>query len=74
MNFNFGEVLSRAWQIVWKHKVLWIFGIFGLQLAAGSKGQQIPVGQLAFQLVFQSVQQVICTPIIFASPPPAGTV
>jgi hypothetical protein len=28
MNFNFGEVLSRAWQIVWKHKILWIFGIF----------------------------------------------
>lgn len=27
MNFNFGEVLSRAWQIIWKHKVLWIFGI-----------------------------------------------
>lgn len=27
MNFNFGEVLSRAWQIVWKHRVLWIFGI-----------------------------------------------
>jgi hypothetical protein len=24
---NFGEVLSRAWQIVWRHKVLWIFGI-----------------------------------------------
>lgn len=28
MNFNFGEVLARAWQITWKHKVLWIFGIF----------------------------------------------
>ena len=27
MNFNFGEVLTRAWKIVWKHKVLWIFGI-----------------------------------------------
>ncbi len=27
MNFNFGEVLTRAWQITWKHKVLWIFGI-----------------------------------------------
>ena len=27
MNFNFGEVLTRAWQIVWKHKVLWIFGV-----------------------------------------------
>lgn len=27
MSFNFGEVLTRAWQIVWKYKVLWIFGI-----------------------------------------------
>lgn len=27
MNFNFGEVLTRAWQIIWKHKILWIFGI-----------------------------------------------
>jgi hypothetical protein len=34
MNFNFGEVLTRAWQIVWKNKVLWIFGVF----AACSRG------------------------------------
>lgn len=27
MNFNFGEVLSRAWQITWRHKVLWLAGI-----------------------------------------------
>lgn len=27
MTFNFGEILTRAWQIIWKHKVLWIFGI-----------------------------------------------
>jgi hypothetical protein len=27
MHMDFGEVLSRAWQIIWKHKVLWIFGI-----------------------------------------------
>jgi hypothetical protein len=27
MNFNFGEILTRAWQIVWKNRVLWIFGI-----------------------------------------------
>lgn len=27
MNFNFGEVLTRAWQITWKYKVLWVFGI-----------------------------------------------
>lgn len=24
---DFGEVLSRAWKIIWKYKVLWIFGI-----------------------------------------------
>jgi hypothetical protein len=27
MNFNFGDVLTRAWQIVWRHRILWIFGI-----------------------------------------------
>lgn len=25
---DFGEVLGRAWRIIWKHKILWIFGIF----------------------------------------------
>jgi hypothetical protein len=34
MNFNFGEILTRAWQITWKYKVLWIFGI----LASCSQG------------------------------------
>ncbi len=24
---DYGEILSRAWKIIWKHKVLWIFGI-----------------------------------------------
>ena len=27
MNLEIGEVLSRAWQITWKHKVLWIISI-----------------------------------------------
>jgi hypothetical protein len=27
MKLNFGEVLTKAWQITWKFKVLWIFGI-----------------------------------------------
>jgi len=27
MNLNFGEILTRAWQITWKYKVLWLFGI-----------------------------------------------
>ena len=34
MAFNFGEVLTRAWQITKKYKVLWIFGI----LAGCSRG------------------------------------
>lgn len=38
MNFNFGEVLSRAWQIIWKHKVLWIFGIFAGCSRGGGNG------------------------------------
>ena len=33
-NFNFGEVLTRAWQIIWRHKVLWIFG----SRASGARG------------------------------------
>jgi len=24
---DFGEILSRAWNIIWEHKVLWIFGV-----------------------------------------------
>ena len=36
---DFGEVLSRAWQIIKKHKVLWFFGILaGLGNAAVSGG------------------------------------
>ncbi len=44
MNFNFGEVLSRAWQIISKHRVLWIFGILagcsqgGSRFNSGSNG------------------------------------
>lgn len=44
-NFNFGEVLTRAWQIVWKNRVLWIFGILascgrgGSNFNSGSSGQ-----------------------------------
>ena len=38
MNFNFGDVLSRAWQIVWRHKILWIFGIFASCSRGGGGG------------------------------------
>lgn len=42
---DFSEVLSRAWHIVWKHKILWLFGIF-----AGC-GQQ---GSSSFNYSFDS--------------------
>lgn len=36
---DYGYVLSRAWKIIWEHKVLWIFGILvGLGSAGGSGG------------------------------------
>lgn len=28
MALDYGEVLGKAWRIIWKHKILWIFGIF----------------------------------------------
>ena len=37
-NFNFGEVLTRAWKIIWKHKVLWIFGILASCARGGGGG------------------------------------
>jgi hypothetical protein len=24
---NYGEILSKAWKTIWKHKILWLFGI-----------------------------------------------
>ncbi|MDP1546925.1 MAG: hypothetical protein Q8L87_12970 [Anaerolineales bacterium] len=34
-NFNLGEVLTRAWNIIWKHKILWVFGIFAVFARGG---------------------------------------
>lgn len=33
--FNLGEVLTRAWNIIWKHKILWVFGIFAVFARGG---------------------------------------
>jgi hypothetical protein len=33
--FNIGEVLTRAWNIIWKHKILWVFGIFAVFARGG---------------------------------------
>jgi len=37
-NFNFGEVLTKSWKTIWKHKVLWIFGILASCARGGGGG------------------------------------
>lgn len=32
MALDFGEVLTRAWKITWKHKILWVFGLVSMLL------------------------------------------
>ena len=45
MNFNFGEILTRAWQIIWKHRVLWIFGVLASCGRGGSSFNSNMSGQ-----------------------------
>ncbi len=35
---EFGKILSRSWQIVWKNRVLWIFGILASCASGGGGG------------------------------------
>lgn len=35
---NFGEILSKAWKVIWKHKILWLFGLLAGCGASGSGG------------------------------------
>jgi hypothetical protein len=35
---NIGKVLSRAWKIIWKNKILWLFGILAGCSASGGGG------------------------------------
>ncbi len=37
MKLNVGHILTRSWQIIWKHKVLWIFGVLA-GFASGRSG------------------------------------
>ncbi len=60
---DYGEVLSRAWQIVWKHKVLWIFGILAGCGSSGNPGRfsssyrtdNVPSGVEDFFLQFERI-------------------
>src|SRR5439155_6572010 len=37
-SMDYGKMLSRAWQLTWQHKVLWIFGILAALVSAGNWG------------------------------------
>ena len=60
---DYGEVLSRTWQIVWKHKVLWIFGILAGCGTSGNAGRfsssyrtdNVPSGVEDFFLQFERI-------------------
>ena len=43
--FDFGTILSRAWQIIWKFKVMWIFGI----LAGCGRNGPSPNNRLSYR-------------------------
>ncbi len=38
MNFNFSDILTRAWKITWKHRALWLFGILASCGTGGGSG------------------------------------
>jgi hypothetical protein len=46
---EYGEVLSRSWKTIWKHKVLWIFGILAGCVGGNSGGSSGGSGNTGFQ-------------------------
>ncbi|NLZ74335.1 hypothetical protein GX917_00260 [Candidatus Falkowbacteria bacterium] len=49
--FSYRSILKQAWAIVWKHKYLWIFGLFASLAAAG--------GTMEYQFLTDSLSQGI---------------
>lgn len=47
---DYGNVLSRAWKIIWQHKVLWIFGILAGLGSTGSSGSSAANGNVSYQI------------------------
>ncbi len=70
-----GAVISRAWQIIWKHKILWIFGILaGCTNAGGGtngfrasyQGQNIQIDHFFSSLPQWEVGLIVLAIIIVA--------
>ncbi len=78
MNFNFGEALTRAWQIIWKHKILWVFGIlascgrsggsfnsnFSSRGGGNGSGGQLPEIPPQMMRWFQTIEQNLTTIVV----------
>jgi hypothetical protein len=66
-DMDIGRILSRAWEILWKNKVLWIFGIFaGCASTSGGPGNasytwqtESPEAFEQFSRGFQEIPPVI---------------
>jgi len=63
---NYGELFEKAWRIIWKHKVLWLFGILaGCSARSGGGGSGVQYsadarnfpGQDPFTRAFPGLQQ-----------------
>jgi len=50
---DFGEILSKAWKTIWKHKILWLFGLLAGCGAASSGGGGGSGGTSAAQSNYQ---------------------
>ena len=59
ININMGEVLTKAWQITWKFKVLWIFGILAGCGENNRASFNNSFGISAFLFVFTQVRSCV---------------
>ncbi len=66
---DFGEILTKAWHITWKHKILWLFGILascgtntrGLNNDGGNSGPNVE-----YQFSSEELQDVPLPPLVRA--------
>lgn len=67
-----GYVLRRAWQITWKHKLLWIFGVL---VSLGIVGTRLGISSSQWELAAQELPPGLQQPIMdFLNGPYVATV
>jgi hypothetical protein len=69
VRMDYGSLLSRAWQVTWRHKVLWLFGVLAAIGSAGNAGANSRVSaDRSSTVIPPDVQQQVARPefIVFA--------